>query len=164
MTEEPDQISIASPLWEEGEAEFETHIVNIIKSARSDLGLEPVKSTFSIILADDQMLTQLNRDFRGKDKPTNVLSFPSGFQAVPGDEPSLGEIFISYETLVQEAESQHKSFIHHLQHMVLHGFLHLLGYDHEEDRDAEAMEAIETRILAQLNIPNPYEEAYPAHA
>lgn len=163
MTEEIDQIILASPLWEDSLEEQRESLKRVLTAAREALGLEPSKSAADIILADDRKLQALNHDFRGKDKATNVLSFPAGFQNIPGEAESLGEIYISFETVAQEADSQDKEFIHHFQHMILHGFLHLLGYDHEEQAEAETMEAIEIRILASLNIPNPYEEAQLTH-
>lgn len=106
---------------------------------------------FSILLTNDDHIQQLNRDFRDKDKPTNVLSFPGD-----EDDDYLGDIAISYQTLVQEAEEQEKDFYHHFIHMLIHGLLHLQGYDHETDEEAEEMEALEIEILADIGIENPY--------
>jgi probable rRNA maturation factor len=92
---------------------------------------------------------RLNRTWRGKDKPTNVLSFT-------GDAPVLGDLAICAPVVAREAREQGKSPAAHWAHMVVHGVLHLLGYDHENDRDAQRMEARETKILAQLGMPNPY--------
>ena len=101
----------------------------------------------------------LNRDFRGKDKPTNVLSFP--FE-VPDflidEEPTLGDIIIAMPVIEAEAVEQKKSVEHHLAHMTIHGTLHLLGFDHIIDEEAEEMEALEIEILEKLGIANPYEE------
>lgn len=105
--------------------------------------------SISVVLADDATLRDLNRTFRGKDKSTNVLSF-SG----EGDE--LGDVILAYETIKQEAKAQKKSFLRHTAHLVVHGCLHLLGYDHENARDAQKMEALETSILARLGYPDPY--------
>ena len=104
----------------------------------------------SVVLTDDAHIQVLNRDYRGKDKATNVLSFPQ-------DEPQLlGDIIIAYETIVREAEEQNKHFEDHFTHMLVHGCLHLLGYDHETDEEAEEMEALEIRILGDLGVKNPY--------
>jgi len=92
---------------------------------------------------------RLNRTWRGKDKPTNVLSFTA-------DAPVLGDLAICAPVVAREAREQGKTPATHWAHMVVHGVLHLLGYDHENDRDAERMEARETKILAQLGMPNPY--------
>lgn len=100
---------------------------------------------------------QLNRDYRGKDKPTNVLSFP--FEAPPGLPINiLGDLAICAEVVAQEAQEQNKQLAHHWAHMVIHGTLHLLGFDHINDEDAEVMEALERELLARLDIPDPYAE------
>ena len=112
------------------------------------------------MLTDDSAIRALNRDWRGHDKPTNVLSFPAKQPrsrrtgaAVPA---SLGDIVIAYETTAREASAEGKPLKHHLAHLAVHGFLHLLGYDHENDRDAKQMEPLETEILAGLGMPDPY--------
>jgi probable rRNA maturation factor len=99
----------------------------------------------------------LNRDWRGKDKPTNVLSFPA-MPVTPGGAvpPMLGDIALAFETVAAEAALEGKSFDHHLVHLIVHGLLHLLGHDHEDDVQAEAMEALERAALARLAIPDPY--------
>ncbi len=97
----------------------------------------------------------LNRDYRGKDKPTNVLSFP--FEAPPGVEiPLLGDLVVCAEVVAREAEEQGKALQAHWAHMIVHGTLHLLGYDHIEDDEAEVMEGLEVEILAGLGYPDPY--------
>ncbi|GAA5186112.1 rRNA maturation RNase YbeY [Ferrimonas gelatinilytica] len=111
----------------------------------------------TIRVCDAAESQQLNRDYRGKDKPTNVLSFP--FEAPPGIElPLLGDLVICAEVVAQEAAEQEKSLMDHWAHMVIHGCLHLIGYDHIEDQDAEEMEALEQQLLAQLGIADPYQE------
>ena len=103
-----------------------------------------------VVLADDQKLKELNLQFRGKDKPTNVLSFPD-------DGVPLGGLALAFQTVKREASEQRKSFVNHSKHMILHGFLHLLGHDHIKARDARLMERIEIAILSELGISNPYE-------
>lgn len=99
----------------------------------------------------------LNSQFRGKDKPTNVLSFP--FESPPGMEmPLLGDLVICAPVISQEAQEQGKLVSHHYAHMIVHGILHLLGYDHIDDAQAEEMEALEIRILAELDIDDPYQD------
>ena len=114
----------------------------------------------AIVLTGDTAIQALNKRWRGQDKPTNVLSFPA--QAMPGsDEPAhLGDIVIAFETMAAEAERDGKQFAHHLAHLAVHGYLHLLGHDHEQDRDAEAMERLETDILARIGVPDPYAGAF----
>lgn len=105
---------------------------------------------FTILLTTDRKLRTLNANFRGKDKPTNVLSFPS-------DDPDyLGDIAIAYGVTAREAKAEGKSFAHHAAHLAVHGVLHLLGFDHERPCDARLMEPLEIEILAGLKIPNPY--------
>ena len=113
----------------------------------------------AIVLSDDSAIRALNRDWRGKNAPTNVLSFPA---AAPGKgqpgSPYVGDIVIAYQTAVREAAAEGKPFNHHLTHLAIHGYLHLLGYDHENDRDAEKMERLERKILKRLAVPDPYAE------
>ena len=124
----------------------------------------------SVILTSDRAIRTLNRRWRGHDKPTNVLSFPTPEAAVgrsPRGAPRhLGDIVLAYETVAREARAAKKPLDHHIAHLALHGFLHLLGYDHESHGQAEAMERRERRILARLGVPDPYVErdgdgAYP---
>ena len=111
----------------------------------------PISNELSIALVDDKEIQFLNKKFRDKNKATNVLSFPSN-----GPTPILGEIILSYETLQKEAEELLIPFKHHLIHMMVHGFLHLQGFDHQTDEDAAIMEKLEVRVLLDLNIDNPY--------
>lgn len=105
---------------------------------------------FVVVLADDLRLHDLNKRFRGKDKPTNVLSFPD-------PEVPFGGIALSIETIRRESRVQGKPFANHAKHMILHGFLHLLGFDHQRVKDARLMEGLETAILAGMSIPDPYQ-------
>jgi probable rRNA maturation factor len=108
-----------------------------------------------IVLADDARMRSLNKSFRATDKATNVLAFPAPKHHGDGPRP-LGDIVLAYETLVREAEAEGKTAEHHLAHLAVHGTLHLLGFDHIEDKDADAMEARERAILAKLGVPDPY--------
>ncbi len=114
--------------------------------------------TVSLLFTDDDEIRDLNARFRDKYKPTNVLSFPGaeGMQ-MPGIPPHLGDIALAYETIVREAEAEGKTFEDHLTHLVVHGFLHLAGYDHEEADEAELMEGLERLILQGLAIRDPYD-------
>jgi len=108
----------------------------------------------AIVLTDDSAIRLLNRTWRGVDAATNVLSFPT---KRAGDELMLiGDIVLAYETVAREARAEHKPFAHHVAHLAVHGFLHLLGYDHARNEDAEAMERLECDVLRRLAIPNPY--------
>jgi probable rRNA maturation factor len=114
-------------------------------------------SELSVVFSDDAHIRTLNSGWRGKDKPTNVLSFPA-FPAIPGEKlpPMLGDIVLAAETVVREAGLEGKPLDHHISHLVVHGVLHLLGHDHEDETEAETMEALERAALARLAIPDPY--------
>ena len=109
--------------------------------------------TVAVALSSDASVEVLNGQFRGKPKPTNVLSFPAG-EGVP--EGFIGDVILAAETVRREANEQGVPFAHHVQHLVVHGILHLLGYDHISAADAERMEAIEISILSKLGVSNPY--------
>lgn len=109
------------------------------------------KGELSIALVDDSQMAELNARYRGKDGPTNVLSFPASGAL-------LGDIVLSYETLAREAGERHISFGAHMSHLLIHGFLHLQGYDHQTPADAAIMEALEITALSKLGIDNPYEK------
>jgi len=111
----------------------------------------------SLVFTDDDSIQRLNAEWREKDKPTNVLSFPA-FPMAPGDAlpPMLGDIVLAYETVKREAELEGKPLENHITHLIIHGLLHLLGYDHETDEEAEEMETLERQALARLAIPDPY--------
>ena len=117
--------------------------------------LKAASGEVSIVLTDDKTMRALNRDWRGIDAPTNVLSFPAN--PVNGKAPALlGDIVIAFETLTRESADEGKPFLHHLSHLTVHGFLHLMGYDHQTNRQAAAMESLERAILARLNVDDPY--------
>ena len=128
-------------------------IVRAIRAADEAAG--PVRGVIGVLVEDDAAIRELNRRWRGVDKPTNVLSFAAA--AAPSIAPRhLGDIAISYETTIREAQAEARPFAHHLAHLAVHGFLHLLGYDHQSDAAAEGMEDLERKILARLGIPDPY--------
>jgi len=106
----------------------------------------------SVLLTDDAEMQRLNKQFRAKDKPTDVLSFP----ADPMDAPFLGDIAIGFQIMSRDAQTAGKSLSNHLSHLVIHGYLHLLGFDHIEDAEAEEMEGLERRALASMGIADPY--------
>ncbi|NLQ16044.1 rRNA maturation RNase YbeY [Marinomonas sp. M1K-6] len=109
----------------------------------------------TIRIVDEEESHALNHEYRGKDKPTNVLSFP--FEAPPGLElPLLGDLVICAQIVAKEAKEQNKELLHHWAHMTIHGILHLRGYDHINDDEADEMESIETELLASLSISDPY--------
>lgn len=112
----------------------------------------------ALALSSDERVAELNEAYRGKAGPTNVLSFPASpdFVSEPGEPRFLGDIALAAETVAAEAAAMEIPVSHHLQHLVVHGLLHLAGFDHETDEEAERMEALEKRILATLDIPDPY--------
>lgn len=124
--------------------------------AEAALRAERPEAELTVRIVDEQESRALNREYRGKDAPTNVLSFP--FEAPPGaDSELLGDLVICAAVVAREAAEQGKSLSQHWAHMVVHGVLHLLGYDHEEEAEAEQMEALEVEILAGLGLPDPYD-------
>lgn len=110
----------------------------------------------SLALSDDAAITALNAQYRGKPKATNVLSFPAAPGPAELDHPPLGDIIIAFETVMREAEDERKPPLDHLSHLTIHAILHLAGFDHETESEAERMEAMERDILASLGIPDPY--------
>jgi len=144
-------IQVQSPLWN-AQPLAEQTIREVISAAAGALSTEG--GEVSILLIDDSEIARLNRDWRGIDKPTNVLSFPAS-RVGQGDK-LLGDIVIAYETLERESTDESRDFLHHLAHLAVHGFLHLIGFDHETDAQAEEMEGLESRIMMRLNMPDPY--------
>jgi probable rRNA maturation factor len=115
------------------------------------------KRSIHILFADDAAMREINKQWRSQDKPTNVLSFPAALQPVPqGEVAHLGDLVLAWETVNNEASSQGKTTRDHISHLIVHGLLHLQGFDHEIESEAEAMEARETAILAGLGIADPY--------
>ena len=157
------EILVTSDRWQ-AEPGVEAVIHRAIEAAAEFAEADVGEAELAVMLTDDSGIRTLNSNWRGIDKPTNVLSFPA-LQApagAPSDAPRmLGDIAIAYETTRKEADDEEKPFDHHLSHLAVHGFLHLIGYDHEKDDDAEAMESLEAEILAQLGIPDPYADRDP---
>ncbi len=114
------------------------------------------RSELSVVFCDDARIQELNARWRGKDKPTNVLSFPAFEPEAGVQPPMLGDIVMAAETVFREAKLENKPLENHICHLLVHGFLHLLGYDHESDEEAAEMEALERLVLARLAIPDPY--------
>lgn len=149
-----------SPLWERHPG-IEAVAERALAQAVQDCGVTLLNGAeVSLLLIDDARMREMNREWREKDKPTNVLSF----QSVPPERlasaPFLGDIVLACETVEREASDEGKNFDDHAAHLVVHGFLHLLGHDHMDDREADVMEALETRILAALGIADPYADEH----
>lgn len=158
------QTRFKSPEWARARLSARKRVDNTLNMAFSMLPNKPkgIIPEITVTLTNDATIQKLNRDYRGKDKPTNVLSFhmwdslkdiPSG----AGETP-FGDIIIAFETIQREAIEQNKTLADHFTHMLVHGFLHLCGYDHMNDADAEKMELLEIKILKKLGINNPYIE------
>lgn len=161
------QISVEEGDWPEEEALL-AFCSTVLEAAAAFLVAEesqPLPKTppeLSLVFTDDASMRAINAEWRNQDKSTNVLSFPA-FPVTPGAMPGpmLGDIIVARETLEREAVELEKSFDAHLTHLLVHGFLHLFGYDHIEDDEAERMESLETRILARLGLSDPYGDRAP---
>ena len=151
-------LSIESPLWSEvGDLAALTE--RAIAAAVAETGAElPDEPEVSCLFCDDATIRALNAQWRGIDKPTNVLSFPAGGPGAPGASVLLGDIVLAFETVRREADREGKALAAHVSHLVVHGFLHLLGYDHEDGAEADVMEALESRTMIRLGCADPYAE------
>jgi probable rRNA maturation factor len=153
------EVLVVADCWH-AEPDADVVIAGAIEAAASMVDADTGDAELAVMLTDDAGIRTLNSNWRSIDKPTNVLSFPA-LQPPGGQESDdaprmLGDIAIAYETTRREADEEQKPFSHHLSHLAVHGFLHLVGYDHEKDGEAEVMESLERDILARLGIPDPY--------
>ena len=147
-------IAVEAPAWSDV-ADVEDLVRRAVDAAALATGLDVSGEVeLSVLLCDDAAIRVLNRNWRGKDKSTNVLSFPAG--DTPAGPRLLGDIALAFETMRREALEEDKPLADHVSHLVVHGFLHLLDHDHETEGDAGAMEALETAILRALGIADPY--------
>ncbi|MGU3540276.1 rRNA maturation RNase YbeY [Methylobacterium sp. A54F] len=151
-------VSVEDARWAEVAPDLEALVIRAVEAglaAAPEPPSGPVE--VSVLLADDATVQALNRTWRGKDRPTNVLSFEAGPQPPHGGARLLGDVVLAYDTMLRESAEQSKPLAHHLAHLLVHGTLHLLGQDHETgEAEAEAMEAREIAALATLGIPDPY--------
>ena len=160
------QIAMPNDVWMRALPDFNDFVPKIVHEAIKASDRVFSDSEVSIVLSDDRELRILNKEYRGVDAPTNVLSFPGeGVDEDPdsftflGRPRMLGDVVIAFETTLREATGDGKALRDHLAHLLVHGVLHLCGYDHERDADADAMERLERDILAKMNIADPYEIA-----
>lgn len=153
-------IAIAGDGWP-ARGDLETLADETVAAVAGTLGLRG-ESELSLVFTSDTEIRTLNAAWRNRDSATNVLSFPAAVLG-PGDQPGplLGDVVIAHETVRREADLEDKPFRHHLQHLLVHGILHLLGYDHEDDAQARIMEGLERDILHSLGISDPYAVAAP---
>lgn len=159
-------VNIEDPRW--AGLDIETLAQRACVATLTYLQIDPAPFEISILACDDARITDLNADFRAKPAPTNVLSWPAVERATPGKHPEkpqpdpqgmpeeLGDIAISYDTCAREAKQADKPISDHVTHLLIHGVLHLLGYDHISDQDAAIMEALEGEVLGKLGISDPY--------
>jgi probable rRNA maturation factor len=147
-------VIVEAPAWDAG---AEATARRALTAAAAALGGDFSNHALALLLTDDAAVRRLNAQWRDIDKPTNVLSFPAAAGAAAQDGTrSLGDIAIAYETTAREARDETKPFADHLAHLCVHGFLHLMGYDHESETQAQTMENLERVILARLGVPDPY--------
>jgi probable rRNA maturation factor len=148
-----------SPLWRRRLPMARGLCIRAARAAMARAGKVPRRAELSIVLGDDALLRALNKQWRGRDKPTNVLSFPASGGALPRapDSPVLlGDVVLAFETVAAEAKAQGKPLGDHLSHLVVHGVLHLFGFDHKAAAAAKRMEALEVAVLTGLGIADPY--------
>jgi probable rRNA maturation factor len=148
------EIEVEAPGWDA--LDVDALARRAVEAALAVAPAAPQDATVSLLFADDARVRALNREWRGQDKPTNVLSFPAPAQPAPR---LLGDVVLALETVRREAEDEGKPLADHAAHLIVHGVLHLLGCDHDTDSEAEAMEALEARALARIGVKNPYEAA-----
>ncbi len=151
------QITIDSDGWPQ-EVRLRDIVSRAVRAVFEKTGARSSSATeLSLLFTDDEAIRSINQQWRGIDKPTNVLSFPAEVSVNPVALPTvLGDIVFGQQTVCREAEVENKLFEHHLSHLVVHGLLHIFGYDHEQEADAEAMETLERQILEALAVPDPY--------
>jgi probable rRNA maturation factor len=152
-------VAVEDERWQDVAPDLDAFVARAIEAGFAvapDAPASPVE--VSVLLADDDAVQVLNRTWRGKDKPTNVLSFPAAAHPAHGGAPVLlGDLVLAYDTMLRESAEQSKPLADHLAHLLVHGTLHLLGQDHETgEAEADAMEALEVAALRTLGVPNPY--------
>ncbi len=149
-------LAIPCAKWRRALSDAETVATEAARAALKHSGKKFGAAELSLILSDDKTVHKLNAQWRGKDAPTNVFAFASD-ESPKGPAPTLlGDVILAYETVKREAKEQDKTLPDHFRHLVIHGVLHLLGYDHQADREAKKMESLETRILALMGVADPY--------
>ena len=152
------EISIECDSWNEEEMKLIT--TECAEAVFSELGLDKNNLEICFLFTNNEEMCVLNKTYRGMDKPTNVLSFPMGTPSGNGNYCILGSIALAFGIIVREALDQKKSIQNHLKHLIIHGLLHLMGYNHTSESDAERMETLEITILKKLAVKNPYEGTY----
>lgn len=154
------QVTVDAATWRNAVTDLDRVCEQAVLAAiQGHEGALPGPVEVSLLLTDDARVRELNRAWRGQDRPTNVLSFPAlaaGETVPPGMPVLLGDVVLAFETVAREAAAQGKEVGAHTSHLLVHGVLHLLGHDHEDEAEADEMEALETAILARLGVADPY--------
>jgi probable rRNA maturation factor len=157
-------IAEACPLWRRNLGDLEALCLAAARGALAGAAALKGPAELSLVLGDDAMLRALNGRWRGQDKATNVLSFPALDSELPEGAPRLlGDVVLAFETVAAEAAAQEKGLADHLRHLIVHGVLHLLGFDHATAGEAARMEALEVAVLARLGVPDPYRSREASH-
>lgn len=156
-------ISVQEPEWEnqpEVESQISTAVETAVKMAKLPDVVAGKNLEISIVLGNDDLIHVLNKEYREKDNPTNILTFATidGEEPEHGDVFNLGDVVLAYQTIEREANEQEKFIRDHIMHLAVHGTLHLLGYTHSEESEATIMESLEIRVLEKLGVQNPYTE------
>jgi len=149
-------LTIDAPAWTDAVNDAEAVVLRAAQAAYGKAG-DGEEAELSLVLADDRRVRDLNLEWRGKDSPTNVLSFPTGDEGAPGRARHLGDVVLALETVLGEAERFDKPVGHHVAHLTVHGVLHLLGFDHQAPDEAAVMERLEVVILNGLGVSDPYQ-------
>ena len=149
-----DDIQVRSPAWKAEPAAKQT-VRAALAAIAATVAIQSME--LCIVLTDDKAIRALNRQWRGIDKPTNVLSFPAAVTATSVSVNKFrGDIVMGYETLRRECDDEGRIFLHHLAHLTIHGFLHIMGYGHNVDAEAEEMEGLESKIMTRMGLPDPW--------
>jgi probable rRNA maturation factor len=156
-------LAIPCAKWRRAIPDVEKRAKEAARTVLAHAGKKLGAAELSLVLADDETVAALNERWRQREGPTNVLAFASEQRAMPPAPLVLGDVVLAYETVTKEARDQGKALVDHLRHLVIHGVLHLLGYDHEAAGPARRMEMLETRLLATLGVPDPYHAREDAH-
>lgn len=154
-------VRVADQRWEDVLGDVDTFCARVLACAAAYMN---AKGEVSVLFTADPEIQELNREWRGIDKPTDVLSFPYSGPDLPGGVQPLGDIALAFETSMRDAQSMERAMPRHAAHLLVHGFLHLLGHDHIEPGDAAVMEPLEVAILAQLGWPDPYDSRFEGEA
>ncbi len=160
------EVTVALDTWRSAVADVEKVCRRAAAEALAHTGRAEAGNEVSVLLCGDDTVSELNGEYRGAARPTNVLAFPNGYSGTNGhsvatpDTHLLGDVAIAFETVAAEAAASRLAIVDHLTHLVVHGVLHLLGYDHQTAREADDMEALEVAILDRLGVPDPYVEEH----